>query len=169
MTVCRLRLAGAVALVVCLLIPGLAAGLQRGQTAPPLQVTSTSGQRITNANYGGYVLLVQFFATWCSPCRESIPAIIRINKKYGKQRFQVLGLSIDEKGDRVVKAFVTQQKITYPVALADDALQEAYGVRSVPTLFLINRKGQVIEKFMGMSEETEQAIESAIRTALAEK
>ena len=169
MSSCRLRLAGAVVLVVCILIPGLATGLQRGQAAPPIQVTSTSGQRITNSNYGGYVLLMQFFATWCSPCRESIPAIIRLNKKYGKQGLQVLGLSIDEGGDRVVKAFITDKRITYPVALADDGLQSAYGVRSVPTLFLVNRKGQVIEKFMGMSDETEQAIESAIRSALAEK
>ena len=169
MTYCRLRRAVSVTLVVCLLVPGLAAALQRGQAAPPLQVTSTSGKRITNANYGGHVLLVQFFATWCSPCRESIPVIIRLNKKYGKQGLQVLGLSIDEGGDRVVKAFVADKRITYPVALADDDLQGAYGVRSVPTLFLVNRKGQVIEKFMGMSEETEQALESAIRTALAEK
>ena len=130
-------------------------------------MTSTSGQRITNANYTGRVLLVQFFATWCSPCRESIPAIIRLNKKYGKQGFQVLGLSIDESGDRIVKAFIAEKKITYPVALAGDHLQEAYGVRSVPTLFLINRKGEVVEKFMGMSEEIEQAIESSVKTALA--
>ena len=165
----RFRLAGTVALVLCFLIPRMAAGLQRGHAAPQLQVTSTSGQRITNANYGGYVLLVQFFATWCSPCRESIPTIVRLNKKYGKQGFQVLGLSIDDGGDRIVKAFIADKRINYPVALADDELQAAFGVRSVPTLFLINRKGQVIEKFMGMSDETEQAIENSIRTALVEK
>jgi glutathione peroxidase-family protein len=95
--------------------------------------------------------------------------IIKLNKKYGKQGLQVLGLSIDEKGDRVVKAFVAEKRINYPVAMADDDLQAAFGVRSVPTLFLLNRKGQVVEKFMGMSDETEQAIESAIKTALAEK
>jgi cytochrome c biogenesis protein CcmG, thiol:disulfide interchange protein DsbE len=165
----RFHLASTLVLVVSLLLPGLAAGLQKGQAAPALQVTSTSGQRITNANYDGHLLLVQFFATWCSPCRESIPAIVRLSKKYGKQGFQVLGLSIDESGVGGVKAFIAEKKITYPVALADDALQDAYGVRSVPILFLINRKGQVVEKFMGMSEETEQAIEYAIKTALADK
>ena len=165
----RLRLAVTAALIVSLLIPGMAVGLQRGQAAPPFQVTSISGQRITNANYGGYVLLVQFFATWCSPCQEAIPVIMKLNRKYGKQGLQVLGLSIDEGGDRVVKSFVQSKKITYPMALADDELQTTYGVRSVPTLFLVNRKGQVIEKFMGISDETEQALESAIKSALAEK
>ena len=165
----RLRRAGAVAVIASLLIPAFAAGLQRGEAAPPLRVTSTSGQRITSANYTGYVLLLQFFATWCSPCRESIPSIVRLNKKYGKQGLQVLGLSIDEGGEKVVKGFVAEKRITYPVALAGDDLQEAFGVRSVPTLFLLNRKGEVIEKFMGMSEETEQALDSAIRKALAEK
>ena len=165
----RLRLAATVLLAVSCLLPSLALGLQKGQKAPPLLVVSTSGQRITGANYGGHVLLVQFFATWCSPCRESIPAIIRLNKKYGKQGFQVLGLSIDESGDRVVKEFIVEKKITYPVAMADDTLQEAFGIRSVPTLFLINRNGRVVERFQGMSEESEQAIDSAVRAALAEK
>ncbi len=165
----RLRLTCAVVLVVSLLLPGLAAGLHKGQVAPPLQVTSTSGQRITNANYGGRVLLVQFFATWCTPCQESIPALVRLSKRYGKEGFQVLGLCIDETGERTVKPFIAAKKITYPVALATDALQDSFGIRSVPTLFLINRKGQVVEKFMGMSDETVQALESAIKTALADK
>jgi len=169
MSQCRPRLAVTVALAVSLLFPCLTSGLQKGGTAPQLRVTSTSGQQITNANYSGRVLLIQFFATWCLPCQESIPTIIRFNKKYGRQGFQVLGLSIDESGERVVKAFITEKKITYPVALANGMLQEAYGVRSVPTLFLINRKGQVVEKFRGMSEEIEQALELAIKTALADQ
>ena len=166
----RLRLACAVVLALSLFMPGPIAALPRkGEPAPTIQVTSTSGQRITNANYGGYVLLVHFFATWCSPCRESIPALIRLNRKFGAQGFQVLGLSIDEGGDRVVPAFIREKKINYPVALAGDDIQRAYGVRSVPTFFLINRKGQVIEKFMGVSPETEREMESAIRKMLAEK
>ena len=165
---CRLSLAGTV-LIASLLFPVLATGMQRGQPAPPLLVVSTSGQRITNANYAGRLLLVEFFATWCDPCRESIPVILRLKKKYGQQGLQVLGLSVDDSGDRVVKAFITEKKVSYPVALANDALQAAYGVRSVPTLFLINRKGVVVEKFMGMSEEIEQAIENAVKAGLADK
>jgi len=165
-----LRLACAVILALSLLMPGPATALPRkGEPAPAIQITSTSGQRITNANYKGHVLLVHFFATWCSPCRESIPVLIRLTRKYGAQGFQVLGLSIDEGGDRVVPAFIREKKITYPVALAGDDLQEAYGVRSVPTFFLINRKGQVIEKFMGVSPESEREMEAAVRRVLAEK
>ena len=80
----RLRLAVAAALAVCFLLPGLAAGLQRGQSAPPIDVTSVSGQRITNANYGGYVSLVLFFDPWCSPCREAVPVFLKVNKNDGK-------------------------------------------------------------------------------------
>ena len=166
----RFRLACAVSLAFSLFMAGPVAALPRkGEQAPAIQVTSISGQRITNANYGGHVLLVHFFATWCGPCRESIPSLIKLNKKFGSQGFQVLGLSIDEGGDRVVPAFIRDRKINYPVALAGDDLQEAYGVRSVPTFFLINRKGQVIEKFMGISPESEREMESAVRKALAEK
>ena len=81
-------LLGAVLLVT---IPVLAVALpQKGQPAPPFQVTSTSGQKIVNANYRGYVLLLDFFASWCGPCRESTPALVKLTRKYGGQGFQVL-------------------------------------------------------------------------------
>ena len=143
--------------------------LQKGQPAPPLNLVTTSGQPVTLANYKGYVLVLDFFATWCMPCRESIPHIISLTRKYGKQGLQVLGMSVDEGGDKAaVKAFITEKKITYPVAITSEDLQTDYGLRSVPTLFIINKKGIVVEKYQGYSDEVAKSMETAIKRLLAE-
>jgi peroxiredoxin len=145
-----------------------AAILQKGDKAPPIKLTTTSGQPITLANYRGYVLVMDFFATWCIPCKESIPHLISLNRKYGKQGLQVLGVSVDEGNDREVKSFVADRRINYPVAVAGEDMQTDYGLRSVPTVYVINKKGMIAEKFQGYSDQTEKAIEDTVRRLLAE-
>jgi peroxiredoxin len=91
-----------------------------------------------------------------------------LNRKYGKQGLQVLGVSVDEGSERDVKNFVAERKIGYPVAVAGEDLQTDYGLRSIPTIYLINKKGFVAEKFQGYSEQTGRAMEEAIKKLLAE-
>jgi len=145
-----------------------AAILQKGDKAPPFKLVTTSGQPITPTNYRGYVLVMDFFATWCIPCKESIPHLIALNQKYGKQGLQVLGVSVDEGNDREVKSFINDRRISYPVAVAGEDMQADYGLRSVPTIYVINKKGVVAEKFQGYSDQTSRAIEDAIKRLLAE-
>ena len=145
-----------------------AAILQKGEPAPPIKLVTTSGQPITLANYRGYVLVMDFFATWCIPCKESIPHLISLNKKYGKQGLQILGMSVDDGGERLVKNLLAEKKVTYPVAIAGEELQADYGLRSIPTLFLINKKGVVVEKYQGYSEQTARSLEDTIKKLLAE-
>lgn len=143
--------------------------LQKGDKAPPIKMVTTSGQPITLNNYKGYVLVMDFFATWCIPCKESIPHLNSLNRKYGKQGLQVLGVSVDEGNDREVKSFITERKISYPVAIADEDLQTEYGLRSIPTVYVINKKGVVAEKFQGFSDQTGKAMEETIKRLLAEQ
>ncbi|HEY6837612.1 MAG TPA: TlpA disulfide reductase family protein [Geobacteraceae bacterium] len=156
------------AFLVLALAQPAAAVLQKGQPAPPIKVVSTSGQQISLANYKGYVLVMDFFASWCHPCRESIPHLLELNRKYGKQGLQILGMSVDEEVGRELKNFIAEQKFTYPVALANEDLQADYGLRSVPTLFVINKKGIVAEKFQGFNDETKRSMEALIKKLLAE-
>jgi thiol-disulfide isomerase/thioredoxin len=142
--------------------------LQKGQPAPPIKVTTTSGQPVTMANYKGYVVIVDFFATWCGPCKEAIPHLNSLNKKYANQGLQLLGLSVDDGGEKLVRDFSAARQLSYPVAIADDDLQTEYGLRSVPTLFVINKKGVVAEKYQGFSAETAKAIEVLVKKLLAE-
>lgn len=145
-----------------------AAVLQKGDKAPAIKMTTTSGQPITLNNYKGYVLVMDFFATWCIPCKESIPHMNSLNRKYGKQGLQILGVSVDEGLDREVKNFIGERKISYPVAIADEDMQTEYGLRSIPTVYVINKKGMVAEKYQGYSDQTGKAMEETIKRLLAE-
>ena len=157
-----------VAFLVLALAQPAAAVLQKGQPAPPIKVVSTSGQQISLANYKGYVLVLDFFASWCHPCRESIPHFLELNRTYGKQGLQILGMSVDEEAGKELKAFIAEQKLTYPVALANEDLQADYGLRSVPTVFVINKKGIVAEKYQGFNAETRKSMDALIKKLLAE-
>ena len=143
--------------------------IQKGQPAPPLKVVSTSGQPITLSNYKGYVLVIDFFATWCPPCREAVPHLVGLNRKYGKQGLQILGLSLDEGDEGGVKDFISSKRINYPVALAGQDVQSDYGLRSLPTVYVIDKRGVVAEKFQGGSEETLRRMEELVKKLLAEK
>lgn len=140
-----------------------------GQPAPNFKVVSTSGQTISQDNYRGHVLILDFFATWCQPCRQSIPHLVEINRKYGKQGLQILGLSVDEDGERAVKTVADEFRINYPLALAGDLTTGDFGVRSVPVMFLIDKKGKVVEVYRGYSDDMARSVEQAIKRLLAEK
>lgn len=142
--------------------------LQTGEKAPAIKLVTTSGQAVTLANYRGYVLVMDFFATWCIPCKESIPHMIDLNRKYGRQGLQILGVSVDEGNDREVKEFIAARRINYPVAIAGDEMQADYGLRSIPTIYVISKKGVVAGKFQGYSDQTAKAIEDTVKRLLAE-
>jgi thiol-disulfide isomerase/thioredoxin len=146
---------------------GAYAALKKGQPAPPIKVVTLSGQSVSLANYRGYVLVLDFFASWCHPCINSIPHLIDINQRYGSQGLQILGLSLDEDRDELVD-FIRPKKVNYPVAPADEELQIRYGLRSIPMIVLINKKGIVADIFLGLTDKSSINLETAIKKLLAE-
>jgi peroxiredoxin len=142
---------------------------RRGQPAPNFKVISTAGQTISQENYRGHVLILDFFATWCQPCRQSIPHLVEMNRKYGRQGLQILGLSADEDGELDVKSFTDEFRINYPLAVAGASTTVAFGVRSVPIMYLIDKKGMVVEVYRGFTDETARSLEQNIKRLLTEK
>jgi len=140
-----------------------------GQPVPNFKVISTTGQTISMENYHGHVLILDFFATWCQPCRQSIPHLVELNRKYGKQGLQILGLSVDEDGERVVKTFTEEFRVNYPLALTGDATTVDFGIRSVPIMYLVDKKGKIIDIYRGYSDEMARTLEQSIKRLLAEK
>lgn len=140
-----------------------------GQPAPNFKVISTSGQTISQENYRGHVLILDFFATWCQPCRHSIPHLVEMNRKYGKQGLQILGLSVDEDGERAVKTFTDEFRVNYPLALAGDSTTVDFGIRSVPIMYLVDKNGKISEVYRGYSDEMARTVEQSIKRLLAEK
>lgn len=143
---------------------------KKGQPAPPLQVVTTAGQKLSMANYKGYVLVLEFFATYCGGCKESIPHLLNLNKQYGNKGLQILALDIGQ-GDTPedVKEFVARKKINYPVAMADESIiYDGYGIRMIPSIFIINKKGILVEKFDGFTDETRKIMETTVKKLIAE-
>lgn len=142
---------------------------QQGQPVPHFKVTSTSGQTISQDNYRGHVLILEFFATWCPPCRRSIPHLVELNRQYGKQGLQILGLSIDEDGEWLVKRLADQLQVNYPLALAGDSTIADFNGRSVPVMYLVDKKGNIAEIYRGYTDEIGRSVEQSIKRLLAEK
>ena len=113
-------------------------------------VTDLNGRSISSADLRGKVVLVNFWATWCPPCRAEIPDLIKLQDKY-RDKLVVLGISEDEVSPDEVKAFVAEQKMNYPVAMTTPALAKIFrGVSALPTTFVIGRDGKLEQRHTGM-------------------
>ncbi|MFA7059317.1 MAG: TlpA disulfide reductase family protein [Pedobacter sp.] len=164
------RYALVVLFVIVTMFPAqLLAAPRVGRPAPNFKVITISGQPASLDNYRGYVLAIDFFTTWCPPCKASIPHLVEMNRKYGKQGLQILGQSMDEDGERAVKTFIEEYRINYPVALAPQKIQADYGIVSVPVMYVIDKKGKVAEVYRGFSDEIGRSMENLVKKLLAEK
>lgn len=121
---------------------------------------SIQGDKITLSALKGKVVILDFWATWCPPCREAIPKLIELYNKYQNQGLLVLGIALDEK-DKVIK--VSQEMgINYPVLFDDKKTSRNYGIQSIPTLFVIDQKGKLVHKEIGFSKEGFNIIEEKV-------
>jgi thiol-disulfide isomerase/thioredoxin len=120
------------------------------EPVPQFSVQSFSGQTLDPAEWHGKVVILNFWATWCGPCRYEIPELMAMQKRFGSS-LQVVGLSVDEAPPAQVKQFAEQMGITYPVAMASEKLQDEFGgILALPTSFIINREGRVVDKHVGL-------------------
>jgi len=104
------------------------------------------------ADYKGKVVLLNFWATWCGPCRAEVPDLVELQKKYADQ-LQIIGLVVDDDDEDAIKKFVGEFSINYPVALATDALRLQYGgIPALPTSFLLDAEGRVVQKHEGLRD-----------------
>ena len=120
------------------------------ESAPPLQARDLLGKPVTKENWGGKVVLVNFWATWCPPCREEIPELLELQKEF-KDQLQIVGISEDDDPPEKVMKFAQKQGMTYPIVMATQEMIDAYGgVPALPTSFLIDTQGRVVQKHSGL-------------------
>ncbi len=133
--------------------------------APDFSLASLSGQNINLADYRGKVVLLDFWATWCGPCRIEIPGFVQLQNKYGSQGFAIIGVSMDD-GPAPVRQFYRAFHMNYPVVMGTDKLGELYGgILGLPTSFLIGRDGRIYAKHVGLTDVS--VFESEIKELLA--
>jgi len=117
--------------------------------APDLKATDVNGKELSLENYKGKVVLLNFWATWCGPCRAEIPSLIRMQEAY-KDRLQIIGMDVDDDEDQL-RAFAKARGINYPVATTSVPVRLAYGgIAALPTMFIVNQDSKVVQKHVGL-------------------
>jgi thiol-disulfide isomerase/thioredoxin len=130
------------------------------------------GKRARVADYHGQVLALDFYATWCAPCRLSIPRLIALQKIYGPQGLQIVGLNVGGPDDRVkVSQFARELNIQYPLGFPDQALSDLFlsDNQTIPQTFVFGRDGQLVKRFIGFDKTTESELERIIAEAVRSK
>ena len=147
----------------------------KGKPAPAFTLEDLSGKKVSLASYKGKAVLINFWATWCGPCKIETPWLVELRNQYAPQGFEILGVSVDdidrgepdkfakEKGD--IGRFVDQMHIPYPVLIEGDKVSKPYGgLDDMPTSFFVDRKGTVVAAQVGLTSKAD--IESNIKKAL---
>ena len=138
--------------------------------APSWSLKDVDGKVVTWAQFKGKVVVIDFWATWCPPCRTEIPGYIALQKKYGADGLVIVGISVDTDGPDVVKKYMKEIGINYPIVMADDAVQEAFApIQGYPTTFIIDRDGRIRNKKLGRepTAEFEKELLSILRLPAA--
>lgn len=136
-----------------------------GDTAPGFTSKDVNGNTVRLSDYKGRVVLIEFWTTWCGPCRELTPVLNKIYEKYKDKGFVILALTPEENMDTVL-LYIKKYNIIYPVLITDDKTAKRYGVISIPASFLISRDGRVAEKHLGVTRDIVQELSSGIEKLL---
>ena len=118
--------------------------------APTWSLQDLAGNVVNSDQFKGKVVVVDFWATWCGPCREEIPGYIKLQEKYGKDGLVIIGVSLDRRGPEAVRKFAEREGMNYIVVMGDATTVEAFGgFDAIPTTFLIDRTGQIRDRKTG--------------------
>lgn len=140
----------------------------RGKDAPDFELKDVStGKAVKLSDYRGKAVLLNFWATWCPPCKVEIPWFVDLQKQYGPDGLAVVGVAMDDASEQEISKFAQDMGINYPVLLGTDKVGAAYGgVEGLPTTFYIGRDGKILERVEGLHSHRE--IESSVKAALAQ-
>ena len=140
-------------------------------SAPVFSLPDLKGEKVDLVSFRGQVIVIEFWATWCGPCREEIPLLNQIHQKYRDQGVAVIGISLDRKEPLEVKKFLDSLQVEYLNLMGGEEVFEKYSqvanlgpIRGIPATFIIDRKGVICQRFLGLTEKS--VLEEALRAVL---
>ena len=148
----------------------LAKPLQQKALAPDFELYNLSGKTVRLSDFSGKVLILDFFATWCPPCKAEIPHFVELKSKYGDSGLEIIGISLDRGAgwNELLERFASTYQINYPILKGSDEVVNAYGgIRAIPTTFVIDRNQGVKDKVIGYIDKAswEQKILPLLKSA----
>ncbi len=156
--------AGASAALLALLLTVSPAAALEGERACDLALPDLEGKAVHLSQLSGKVVVVNFWATWCDPCREEIPDFVQLHKEYRGRGLEIVGVSMDTGKEERVRAFAMKFGIEYPIVVADIHVARQWLVQGIPRTFIIDREGKVAQRIVGVTDK--HSLEAAIRPFL---
>ena len=142
------------------------AGKLQGQPAPDFSLASLDGKTLKLSDYKGKAVLLNFWATWCEPCKIEMPWFVQLQQQYGPQGLQVLGVAMDDTDPKDIQEFAQKMGVNYPIVVGKEAVGDQYGgIPYLPSTFYIDRDGKVVDRVFGLVSRSE--IEDNIKKALS--
>jgi len=139
---------------------------QADKPAPGFTLQDPSGARVSLADYKGKVVLLNFWATWCTGCKQEIPWFMDFQTKYKNEGLTVLGVSLDDEGWKVLKPYLAEHPMNYTIVLGNDDVAALYGgVDALPTTLVIDRKGNIASQHTGVVDRSE--VEKELQSLLS--
>lgn len=137
-----------------------------GSPAPEFALESTNGETVRLSDFRGQTVLIHFWATWCAPCKITMPWLVDFRNKYAARGFHVLAVSLDDDATKVeIGEFADGLRVNFPVLIGNEKVAEAYGgIPAVPLSCLVGRDGRIVETVVGLKSKTE--LERSLRKAL---
>jgi peroxiredoxin len=135
--------------------------------APNFALKDSSGETATLTNYAGRILVLDFWATWCTGCKQEIPWFTEYQKKYGGSGLSIVGVAMDDGGWKVVKPFLSEHPVPYRMVLGDDETAKQYRIRNLPDTFLIDRHGRIAAVYQARLVDRDE-LEASIKKLVSE-
>jgi peroxiredoxin len=141
-----------------------------GQVAPDFTLTSLDGKTVHLSDFRGKAVMLNFWATWCEPCKIEMPWFVELQKQYASQGLQVLGVAMDDASEQDISKFAQSMKVDYPILIGKDEQRDNVagqygGVQFLPETFFIDRDGKIVDKIFGLKGRAD--IEANIKKSLA--
>jgi peroxiredoxin len=136
-----------------------------GSRAPDFTLTDLDGKKVSLSDYKGTVIIIDFWATWCPPCKDSIPFLEGLHQRYREKGLVILGISFDGDTD-TVRNFRKKITMTYPVLMGDDRLKNDYGLIGIPEMFILDRNGILKHHHLGFDDSLPAQIEKEVMELL---
>lgn len=144
----------------------LTVGNVKGKDAPDFVLQDLQGKQVKLSDFRGKAVLLNFWATWCGPCKVEMPWFVELQKQYGPQGLEIVGVALDDSGKDTIQKFAKDMGVNYTILQGQDAVGDAYGAIGLPTSYFIDRTGKIIDSASGLVSRSE--IEDNVKKSLGE-